>query len=213
MRVMTTRLGHLGLWLLISALFPLSLWVFIGAGLRQAMRDETPEESEPTQEGARALLRRILKEADIFRGLSDRYIDRVASLAKRTTVSEGEVLGQAGESGNTLFVIVDGEVQLSASSTLGDITVRIAGRGQSWPLAGFVGAGTLVSSGKAMTDVELLVIPLSRMSTLCSQEPEIGSRVYRNVADIFVDRYGKTLARFASGAGKVVENAEFLANI
>jgi CRP-like cAMP-binding protein len=177
------------------------------------MRDETQEEPEPTREDARAQLRRILKEVDIFRGLSDRHIDRVASLAKRTTVSEGEVLGQAGESGNSLFVIVDGEVQLSASSALGDITVRIAGRGQSWPLAGFVGTGTLVSSGKAMTDAELLVIPLSPMSDLCSQESQIGARVYRNVADLFVDRYGKTLARFASGAEKVVDSAEFLANM
>jgi hypothetical protein len=213
MRKVMARLGHLGLWLLICILFPISLWVFIGVGLRRSMRDETSEKSDPSQVDALALKRRTMGEADIFRGLADRDINKLVSLVRLTHVSEGQILGKAGELSDSLFIIVEGEVQLSAPSALGDITVRIAGSGQSWPLAGLVGSGTLVSSGKALTDMKLLVIPISEMDALCSQEPSIGLRVYRNIADVFVDRYGKTLGRFAFGAEKATENAEFLANI
>lgn len=160
-----------------------------------------------------SLKRRLLKSVDVLRGLSDEQIDDVASYAEWRRVAAGEVLGKAGESGERLFVVIKGEAQLSAQLALGEITVRVAGQGESFPLAALVGSRILITSAKALTDMELFTIPSSRLVALCSQRPEIGQRIYLNVADVFADRYSKTLGRLAFSTKTAVENAEFLANI
>ncbi|MDP3063310.1 MAG: universal stress protein [Chloroflexota bacterium] len=159
------------------------------------------------------LRRRIVKEADAFKGMSDKQLDRVAALARRSTVAAGEVLGTGGEPGAHLFVIVQGEAQLSTQSGVGEITVRIAGPGESFPLAALAGAGTLITSAKALTEMELLAIPRSDILTLCSESPEIGMRIYANIADVFVNRYKKTLAHLTAVEERALKDADFLANV
>lgn len=182
----------------------LGLLVWRGARLETTAAPERDELSAK---------RRVLEDVDVLHGLSEQQMGALASHAQWRRVRAGEALGKAGESGDYLFIIIKGAAQLAAPSTLGEITVRVAGYGESFPLAALVGSGALVTSGKALTDMELLAIPSFRLAALCSQEPEIGMRVYRNVAGVFVDRYSKTLERLAFMAGKAVENAEFLANI
>lgn len=176
---------------------------------------ETGEAAPSTAvgESEASFKRRILKQADAFRGMSDEQIDRVASVAQRVSVASGDVLGQGGESGDNLYVVVQGEAQLSVRSGVGEITVRIAGPGESFPLAVLAGAGTLITSAKALTDMELLTISRSGLFSLCAQGPEIGMRIYANVAEVFVDRYRKTLARLALMEEQTLKDADFLANV
>jgi CRP-like cAMP-binding protein len=208
-----SRIGHLGLWFLIGMFIPISLWMFIGAGFRSIARKRTPQEADGKEAGNEVLTWQVLRNADIFNTLPDRHLNRVAFMARRIHIVEGEVLGRAGGRNDDLFIIVSGEAQLCAHSTLGDITVRIAGSGQSWPLAGLVGTGALVTSAKAMTDMDLLAIPISRFERLCAEEPEIAAVVYRNIANVFVNRYRRTLEHFSSKAKTAVAGADFLANI
>ncbi len=166
-----------------------------------------PAESQATQ------VVRLLMEADVFRGLSDEQIDKVVSMAQQIHVSAGQLLGEAGELGDHLFIIIQGEAQLSTRSGVGEITVRIAGPGQSFPIAILVGPGTLITSGQALTDMELLEISCSQLVALCSQDPEIGLRVYSNVADLFADRYRKTLNHLTVTMERALKDADFLANV
>ena len=77
----------------------------------------------------------MLREIDIFRHLSAAQIERVASIGRYLDVPAGKVLAEAGEPGNVLLVIMEGQAQLTAHSAIGEITVRIAGPGESFPLA------------------------------------------------------------------------------
>ena len=157
--------------------------------------------------------KRILKEVDVLEGLTDEQIGSIAALVERASVAAGEMLGKTGESGDSLFVLIQGEAQLSAPSALGEITVRIAGAGESFPLAALLGAGTLITSGKALTDLELLRISRSKLMELCSQDPEIGMRVYANIANVFVNRYTSTLAHLTELEERTLKDADFLANV
>lgn len=159
------------------------------------------------------LKRRTLKEVDVLRGLSDEQIDNVASYARMSRAAAGELLAKAGELGEQLFIIIQGEAQLSAQSALGEITVRIAGHGESFPLAALVGSGILITSAKALTDMELLAIPRPGLLALCSQNPEIGLRIYANTANVFANRYIQTLAHLTFIVERATKDADFLANI
>ena len=137
---------------------------------------------------------------DIFRGMSAQHIQRVVALGHRIQVEAGEKQGRGGEVAESLFLILSGEASLSAQSDIGEITVRIAGPGESFPLASMLESGTMITTAEAVTDLELLAILRADLMALCSREPEIGMRIYSNVAQIFANRYSATLTQLALSA-------------
>jgi RimJ/RimL family protein N-acetyltransferase len=154
-----------------------------------------------------------LKEVDILAGLTHAQVGRVISLARELEAPAGEVLGRAGEPGHQLYVILHGQVELSASSAVGDITMRIAGPGESFPLASLIGSHRLITSAIAMTDVKLLAIPSNEMLSLCSEDTAIGMRIYATIADVLGTRYSRTLAHLTHSAERVLKDADFFANV
>ena len=158
-------------------------------------------------------VRSPLTEVDIFSDLTYEQIERVTSLGTWMTVSTGKTLGRAGDPGDQLFIIVEGQAELSASSAVGDITVRIAGPGESFPLASLIGPRKLITSATAMTDMKLLAVPSYRLLTLCSEETDIGMRIYATIADVLATRYSRTLAHLTESAERALKDADFFANV
>lgn len=157
--------------------------------------------------------RTTLKGTDIFSDLDYRQIDVVASLGRRIEVPAGHVLGNAGEPSGQLYVIIDGRVELSAHSGVGEITIRVAGAGESFPLAALIGSGTLITTATAMTDMILLAIPRDDLLALCSEDTDIGLRIYTTIADVLATRYSRTLAHLTHSAEQALQAADFFANV
>lgn len=157
--------------------------------------------------------RHLVRAVDILRDLSDEQIDQVVSLGRMVRVPEGQELGRAGEMGRCVFIVLEGNVEILAHSAIGEITVRIAGPGESFPLAAMLGIGTLITSVRAMTDTQMLAVPRASLLTLCAERPEIGMRVYASVADILAQRYRKTLSQLTTGAERALKESEFWANV
>ena len=78
---------------------------------------------------------------DVFARLSREQIASVVALGNRVSVTEGDTLGAGGEAGQNLFIIHSGEAQLTAQSEIGQIAVRLAGPGESFPQAVLLGEG------------------------------------------------------------------------
>ena len=154
-----------------------------------------------------------LKGIDLFKDLTDQEIEQVAALGERINVSSGEILGKAGEPGSCLYIIIRGSVQLSAESPIGEITVRIAGPGESFPLATLIDPGTLITRATAMTDGEMLAIPRYELLALWKENPAIGMRMYAAVAEILASRYRSTLAHLGSRAEQALRGVDFWANV
>lgn len=160
-----------------------------------------------------ALKKLILRETDLFRGLSDARLDCVAALAQLVQVKTGQVLGRSGELSDHLFVILEGDAQLYTRTPVGDVTVRIIGPEELFPLASLVGEGTQITSSVAMTDMELLAIPRAALVSLCSRDPDIAMQVYSAVAATFAERYRNTLAHLSINAERVLRGADFLERV
>ena len=155
----------------------------------------------------------ILQTADVFSGLPEEQIKRVVTLATRLELPAGWSLGEAGALGTKLYVIIHGNAQLFAPSPIGQVTVRIAGPGESFPLTTLVGSGNLITSAKAMTDLEVLSISRTGLLLLCRLHPEIGVQVYQAVAQVLADRYRKTLAHLTTNSHEALQAADFWANV
>ena len=108
---------------------------------------------------------------------------------------------------------MEGMAQLTADSAIGDITVRVAGPGESFPLATLIGSGVLITSAKAMTDMFVFSIPTDGLRGLFSENPELGMKVYAAIAEVLGNRYGRTLAHLTTNAEQALKEADFFANV
>ena len=142
---------------------------------------------------------------DVFARLTGEQIAAVVALGNRIAVSEGDTLGAGGEAGQNLFIIQSGEVQLTAQSEIGQIAVRLAGPGESFPQAVLLGEGTLITAGSALSDITLLQIPRARLLDLCTQDAEIGRGIYAATAQLFANRYSRTLTQLGMSATREMQ--------
>ena len=58
----------------------------------------------------------FLREVDMFSGLAERNLDRIASLCEEHTYAPGEFLGMQDELGTRLYVVREGEIAASVGS-------------------------------------------------------------------------------------------------
>jgi len=174
-----------------------------GARELQELAAETTSTSE-FQDGDN----RVFRQIDAFGDLSPDQIEKVVALGSKRTVEAGELLGTGGELGEFMFVILEGEAHLTTHSEIGEISVRIARPGEAFPLAALLGSGTLITSGEALTDMEVLAIPRSELLMLCSREPEIGMRIYAAVGRLFSNRYAETLTHLTISAARELERGD-----
>ncbi len=151
---------------------------------------------------------RIFRQIDAFSDLSQEQIEKVVALGSKREVSAGGLLGTGGELGEYMFVILEGEAHLTTHSEVGEISVRIARPGEAFPLAALLGSGTLITSGEALTDMEVLAIPRSALLMLCSREPEIGMRIYAAVGRLFSNRYAETLTHLTISAERELSSGD-----
>ena len=169
----------------------------------QELAAETTPSSE-SQDGDN----RVFRQIDAFTDLSPEQIEKVVALGTRRNVEAGELLGTGGELGEFMFVILEGEAHLTTHSEIGEISVRIARPGEAFPLAALLGSGTLITSGEALTEMEVLAIPRSELLMLCSREPEIGMRIYASVGRLFSNRYAETLTHLTISAARELERGD-----
>ncbi len=149
---------------------------------------------------------RMLEQVDIFRDLFPHQVEKIVALGQRVHISAGETLGKGGEHGETLFVIIEGEADLTAHSHIGEIAVRVAGPGEAFPLAALLASGMLITSGEALTDMELLTIPRGPLLDLCSTDTQIGMGIYSAAGRIFAQRYSATLSQLAISGERELRN-------
>ena len=63
----------------------------------------------------------MLKSSSLFGGLPKRALLQLISLGKSSTTHAGQSLYHQGEAGTTLFLIISGEIRISASSSDGKV--------------------------------------------------------------------------------------------
>lgn len=135
----------------------------------------------------------ILQRIPILEGLSADELGKVLEVMTESEVSPGEEIIREGEPGDTLYVLVEGSVQVSKAVTLkisrrdfGEKEKRLSVlEGRHLPVFGEVALlenSERTATVTALAQSRLLQIERSRFERLCDQEPVIGCRILRNIA-------------------------------
>jgi CRP/FNR family cyclic AMP-dependent transcriptional regulator len=134
----------------------------------------------------------ILMQTDIFYGIDRDDINPIARICKERTYRKGETIFEENSSGDELYVIAEGEVEIlvdpaMVSAQMGtpieDKVIARLHRGQSFGEIALVDQGIRSATARsASKNTRLLIIPRNEILSLCEENPKIGYRLMRNLA-------------------------------
>ena len=125
----------------------------------------------------------LLKGVDIFEGLTEQELRRVAAICREARYAKGQVVTSQGEEGDEMFVVRDGLVEVTVGEAgEGPRTVVNLGTGQVVGEMALVDRGPRSATVGCVTDVTLNVIERDAFEKLCQSSAQIGMVVYRNLA-------------------------------
>ena len=149
---------------------------------------------------ASAYVLHFLSEVDLFRGLSERHLERIAALCEDFAYSAGDYLGFQDEPGDRLYLVRSGEITATTGPADNPLEVRTVVSHEAFPVAALFNPPILVTTSRAATDGTAFIIPRVRLLELCEIEPIIGMRIFNNASAILASRYRNTLDRLAESA-------------
>jgi len=140
-----------------------------------------------------------VRKSSIFRGLQDNEIAEVLSIIREERFHQGDLIMQEGDEGNTMYMILEGELGVSKSLTMkfGEDdyrkTEKILNRLTARDHAVF-GEMALIAKDKrsasimASTDCVLLEINRDDFIRLIESKPELGVRILLNLSQLLISR-------------------------
>jgi len=128
----------------------------------------------------------------ILEGLSRAQARVVALMTDMRTFPDGHVLFRAGEAGEDMYVVVDGELRIWLEDGEGRRDLRRLRRGDIvGEIAPFLGKRT--ANVTTVGDTRLLRITLEDLEELRRRYPKVGATVYRNLTRVVAHRLGDTM--------------------
>ena len=132
----------------------------------------------------------------IFRDLSERQARIAALMMGITQHPKGTRLFRAGEEGNDMHVVIDGELSASVATGSGVRPLNTMRRGDSvGEVALFHGRRT--ADVDAVTDVRTVRLTRKDLEALRKRYPRIGAKVFWNLSEILAQRVANTTEKMA----------------
>ncbi len=126
----------------------------------------------------------LLKGVELFAGLTQEQLERLARISRLIEVHDGETIFSQGEAGHTLYIIRDGQVEVILEDPqAGGQTAVYLGRGQIFGEMALIDYGERSATIRcASRKAVLAVIEREAFERLCAEDTAIGYVVMRNMA-------------------------------
>ncbi|HUF07531.1 MAG TPA: ATP-binding protein [Candidatus Binatia bacterium] len=125
-----------------------------------------------------AILER-LRETPLFGELDADQLERLARMGSVRDLAAGELLIREGDPGDALYVVLDGELEVTKRSGTSEIPVARVGPGAlQGELSAFEG-GRRLASVRAIGDAEVLHIPIEAMHELLAAGSDVALAIIR----------------------------------
>lgn len=128
-------------------------------------------------------LLRTMKTIELFRGLNDTQLERIAAISRRENFSEGDVILKQDAEGDTMYIIAEGQVEISVQAKGKSRLAIYLGEGQVFGEVALLDYGSRSATVTADED-GTVVFSVSRdgFDILCMSDHLLGYLVMRNLA-------------------------------
>lgn len=124
----------------------------------------------------------LLKRSAIFSGLSDSEAEAVAAICQKQVYAAESIIIQQGDTGDELFVIQDGQVEIVLMGTKPERQVVVLGKGQVLGEMSLLDFGYRSATARATEETTVQVMKEADFTALCERDNRIGFIVMRNLA-------------------------------
>ena len=124
----------------------------------------------------------LLKRSALFTGLSDDELASVAKICTRQEHPAGGVIIKQGDTGDEMYIIEQGQVEIVVMGTRPETPVVVLGNGQVFGEMSLLDFGFRSATARAAVPTMVQVIREDAFSSLCEQDHHIGFVVMRNLA-------------------------------
>jgi CRP-like cAMP-binding protein len=101
-------------------------------------------------------------------------VDQLERECRLRGFGRGDYIFREGDAGDSLFIVVDGQVKLQVSSHGGDVAVlTTVAKPDCFGELAFLDGGPRSTSARALTDLMLVEIPRTSLLALVQQEPKV----------------------------------------
>ena len=139
------------------------------------------------------------RKAPLFKNLNPEEVDRLLSITSERRFQKEELIMQEGENGDTMYILIDGQVGVSKTLTMkfGDDDYRKAEKVLTHFEAGdhvvfgemaLIGQDTRSASIVANTDCTLLEINRDNFMKLIEANSELGVKILLNLSELLLGR-------------------------
>ena len=135
-----------------------------------------------------------LKRVSLFKHLDELQIKKIIAIMKLSEVKKNEMITREGEPGDSMFILLKGEVEISKSLYIspssGNQSLqekalnRLTEQSHSFfgEMALFMEKPERTASIKAVRPCKLAVIEKRRLLSILDKDPVIGSILYKNIS-------------------------------
>ncbi len=141
------------------------------------MSDRPAEKSSTPSQGGDKI--GYLRMVDIFRDLSEAEVQEIDRATTITTAYRGKILYMPEETGEVLFMLKEGRVQLYRISPEGKkLVIATIGPGTVFGEMAFIGQGMHSSFAETLDDSVLLVMSRTDVERMLATKPQVALRIF-----------------------------------
>lgn len=146
-----------------------------------------------------------LAEVELFRGVSEGGLERIASIAAERVVSKGETLFEEGSTGQELYLILEGQVRISRNvAGMGEEALAVLGPGKAFGEMSLIQDSPRSADAIIHESARLMVLSKEAMEDLLFLHKDLAYEILWNFVKILSNRLRDTNDKmtFMSISGK-----------
>ena len=145
-----------------------------------------------------ALIQKIKQRVPIFSGMSPDCLMRTLAIAEHASVKMGDNVFNEGDSGDSFFVLISGEVRVEKSSQGRAVELAKLGAGHCFGEMALVGKNLRSATVRAVQDCVTMRFTRQQIDA----NPESAHIIYRNIASILASRLESSSVLLADLTGQ-----------
>ena len=138
----------------------------------------------------------ILKDAVLFKGMSDSELDVVSKKVFLKPYKKGSTLFVEGMPGEVLYIVAEGSVDIIKKTKDGDKVIAHLGKGEIVGEMSLIDSGARTATGKTGEDSKLIVITKNSFMEMLDSDPAITSKILMALLRIINRRLRVTDMKF-----------------
>jgi CRP-like cAMP-binding protein len=133
----------------------------------------------------------LLRRYPFFAGLDEAELRSLAMIAEEVRVPAGTRLFEEGQTADALYLLLEGSVDLSFNSPLGEaeqVHIGEINPGEPFAISALIPPHTLKHTARAGTTIHAIKIAAAPLREICQKNSRVGNVVMRQVAQAAMER-------------------------